>query len=92
MAGGQGIAYRMYEEYYARAREADQKGQMAEAKKMYLHASEELFRAARDVQGETRRSLMQRAEKLIAIAHPDFRDELIKKAEQQHIWLPSNKR
>ena len=34
----------------------------------------------------------QRAEKLIAIAHPDFREELIKKAEQQHIWLPSNKR
>ena len=68
MAGGQGIAYRMYEEYYARAREADQKGQMAEAKKMYLHASEELFRAARDVQGETRRSLMQRAEKLMQLS------------------------
>ena len=34
----------------------------------------------------------QRAEKLISIAHPDFREELIKKAEQQHIWLPSNKR
>ena len=68
MAGGQGIAYRMYEEYYARAREADQKGQMAEAKKMYLHASEELFRAARDVQGETRRSLMQRAERLMQLS------------------------
>ena len=34
----------------------------------------------------------QRADMLISIAHPDFRDELIKKAEQQRIWLPSNKR
>lgn len=34
----------------------------------------------------------QRAEKLISVAHPDFRDELIKQAEEQRIWLPSNKR
>ena len=37
-------------------------------------------------------STWQRAEKLISIAHPDFREELIRKAEQQRIWLPSNKR
>lgn len=34
----------------------------------------------------------QRAEALINIAHPQFRDELIKAAEEQKIWRKSNKR
>lgn len=34
----------------------------------------------------------QRAESLINIAHPDFRDELIKQAESMKIWRHSNKR
>ena len=34
----------------------------------------------------------QRAEKLIGIAHPDFRDDLIKAAEAQHVWRQSHKR
>ena len=37
-------------------------------------------------------STWQRAELLISLAHPDFRDELIREAERQCIWLPSNKR
>ena len=38
------------------------------------------------------RSTWDRAELLISIAHPDFRDELIQKAEENGIWIQSNKR
>ncbi len=38
------------------------------------------------------RSTWERAEALISLAHPDFRDELIRAAEKQKIWLPHNKR
>ena len=36
-------------------------------------------------------SSWQKAEALISIAHPDFRDELIAEAEKMHIWRRSNK-
>ena len=37
-------------------------------------------------------STWERAERMISIAHPDFRDELIDAAEKQKIWRNSNKR
>lgn len=37
-------------------------------------------------------STWQRAESIISIAHPDFRDELIAEAEKMGIWKKSNKR
>ncbi|MDO5785127.1 MAG: acetyl-CoA hydrolase/transferase C-terminal domain-containing protein [Eubacteriales bacterium] len=38
------------------------------------------------------RSTWERAEQLIALAHPDFREMLIRAAQEQHIWRQSNKR
>jgi len=37
-------------------------------------------------------SSWQRAEALISIAHPKFRDELIEQADKMHLWRRSNKR
>jgi len=37
-------------------------------------------------------STWERAERIITIAHPHFREELINQAEQMKIWRRSNKR
>jgi Acetyl-CoA hydrolase len=37
------------------------------------------------------RSIWDRAEQLISIAHPAFRDELIREAEKMKIWRPAHK-
>ena len=37
------------------------------------------------------KSTWQRAEALINIAHPDFQEQLVKKAESMCIWCHSNK-
>lgn len=38
------------------------------------------------------KSTWERADALISVAAPEFREELIEAAEKQRIWLPSNKR
>ena len=37
-------------------------------------------------------STWEKAEKLISLAHPDHREDLIRAAEEQKIWRKSNKR
>ena len=37
-------------------------------------------------------SAWQKTEAIMSVAHPDFRDQLIKEAEKMHIWKHSNKR
>ena len=37
-------------------------------------------------------STWQKAEAIISVAHPQFRDELIAQAGKMHIWRNSNKR
>jgi len=39
----------------------------------------------------TGKSMFRRAEMLIELAHPDFREDLIKAAQVQNIWTRSNK-
>lgn len=40
----------------------------------------------------TGKTTWERAEALIGIAHPDFREDLIREAEKMKIWRPSNRR
>lgn len=37
-------------------------------------------------------STWQRAERIISVAHPDFRDDLIRQAEKMNIWRKSNQK
>lgn len=37
-------------------------------------------------------STWQKAEAIISVAHPDFREDLIKQAQAMHIWKRTNQR
>lgn len=38
------------------------------------------------------RSTWEKAEMIISLAHPEYREQLIQAAEKQKIWIKSNKR
>lgn len=44
------------------------------------------------IQNLAGRTTWERAERIISLAHPDFRDELIREAEKMKIWRNTNKR
>lgn len=62
------IHYQMYETYYKRAVEAESNEQWVDAKQLYLCSSRSLLKAAKQVNGEMKLALIQRAEKVQRIA------------------------
>lgn len=81
------IHYQMYETYYKRAIEAENNKQWIDAKQLYLCSSRSLLKAAKQVNGEMKLALIQRAEKVQRIAdlievpenRTDFRGDAAKK-------------
>ena len=64
MAASEGIHYRMYQEYYEKAKSALQAGRAREAKQLYLEAGKSLLQAAAEAAGPTRAQLIDRAKRL----------------------------
>ena len=66
MAGD--VSLQMFEEYYKRAKAAEDEGRNVEAKRMYMLAAESLLKAAKQSSGETRAALIRRADKMSRLA------------------------
>lgn len=68
MAASDNIQYRMYEEAYSKAMEANRSGNLREAKKLFYAASDALLLAAKDARGIEQSVWIDRAKKLAQIA------------------------
>lgn len=68
MSKSESISYQMFETYYRKATEAERAEKPAEAKKMYLMASQSMLKAAQESSGEMKKAMVQKADKLQRIA------------------------
>lgn len=62
--GTDSIHYQLYEMYYRKAAEAEGKGLIMDAKRLYILSSESLLKSARQADGEMKGALMERAAKI----------------------------
>lgn len=65
---GEDIHYQMFEAYYRRAAAAEENGQNADAKRLYLYAADSLLKSAKASDGDMKAAHFRRAEKLQALA------------------------
>ena len=60
--------YQLFETYFEKAAQAHDAGKIEEAKKLYMSAAESLYKSAKEVSGETKQRLMDRADKIVLLS------------------------